>query len=127
MGTNYYIKRGDAECKHCGHVRPSLHIGKSSMGWPFLFRGYRDSLPEGLAQEIVSARDWVELMTDWSVRCDARIFDEYGHEVALPQFWELVHNKRGETAGPSVDRSFGSRRSEWYDAEGNRFCDNEFC
>lgn len=40
MGTNYYLHL--PKCAHCNHNGSVHHIGKSSTGWPFHFRAYRE-------------------------------------------------------------------------------------
>lgn len=56
MGTNYYLHTD--VCKHCKRSADRVHIGKSSSGWPFLFRGYRKWPPDGVPHPITSALEW---------------------------------------------------------------------
>ena len=125
MGTNYYL-RTDV-CPHCNRERERVHVGKSSFGWPFLFRGYREWPPDGVPHPITSASEWVQFIAQ-SIAEGAQLVDEYGGRQDVAQFWDMVEAKRGETRGPDNDRSYchGERKSEWFDAEGYRFCDSEF-
>ena len=86
MGTNYYAET--KKCSLCGRSE-KIHIGKSSAGWRFLFRGYgspHDDGSDGLPKDV----------TGWHVflgRSDVRIVDEYEHEVTLEEFWWRVGSK----------------------------------
>jgi len=83
MGTNYYTSnRKDRD----------YHIGKSSYGWSFLFRGYR---PEGL----VSWDAWKEFLKDKT------ILNEYGEQIDYEWF---VHFIEGEKS-PKYVRENGHR------------------
>lgn len=109
MGTNYYTD-GTLPCKHCGRSGPALHIGKSSVGWRFLFASY----PE---HDIKSAKDWREFLD----RAGVLIFDEYGDEVAPDTFWQLVEEKQSCPTHDDQFRGHGGRsRFESDDAEGYR-------
>lgn len=125
MGTNYYLHTD--VCEHCKRSENVIHVGKSSAGWPFLFRGYRKWPPDGLPHPITSATEWRAFIAS-AIEQKAKLRDEYGKEQDIADFWKFVERKRGETAGPNASRTYshGDRESEWYDAEGYRFCDNEF-
>lgn len=84
MGTNYYIDRDPPCCPTCGKPTSQVHhIGKSSAGWAFLFRGYPD---EGLT----SAKAWFEFLKG------KQIVDEYGIPHSLERFQQMVDGKRGD-------------------------------
>ena len=125
MGTNYYLHTD--ECPHCKRPRDRVHIGKSSAGWPFLFRGYRQWPPDGVPAPITRMTDWRELL---SRETDANgvIMDEHGGSMGLLEFFDMVRHKQGQTAGPDscTNYKFGAHKSEWYDEDGYRFCDSEF-
>ena len=125
MGTNYYL-RTDV-CQHCNRERERIHVGKSSFGWPFLFRGYRAWPPDGVPHPITSAQEWRQFI-EQAVEQGARLTDEYGDPQDIDEFWRVVEVKRTDTRGPDQVTSYrhGERESEWFDSEGYRFCDNEF-
>ena len=125
MGTNYYLRT--EICPHCDREKERIHVGKSSGGWPFLFRGYRKWPPDGLPHPIITAREWREFLTAAEARGGA-LYDEYGQRQELTEFWAHIERKRAETEGPSLSPQYqhGEREYEWFDAEGYRFCDNEF-
>jgi hypothetical protein len=126
MGTNYYL-RTDV-CAHCSRERERIHVGKSSAGWPFLFRGYRKWPPDGVPHPITSAKEWRDFIARAIKFDNAKLFDEYGKEQDVEKLWEFAKSKLSETRGPEASPGYrhGDRDSEWIDAEGYRFCDNEF-
>lgn len=102
MGTNYY--HYTVLCEHCGSEE-RVHIGKSSIGWQFLFRGYED---------IRSLDDWMKRFAAGGV-----IRDEYGKEWAPENFRDFVERKRSE---PNRDTYL----TEWVDQQGYAFTLREF-
>jgi hypothetical protein len=110
MGTNYYTD-GDPPCSCCGRGGEELHIGKSSMGWQFLFAPYPD-------RGLTSFKAWREFLADREIR------DEYGHKWALNDLVELVEKKReGINSQTATREQWGpsSRDGESADPEGYRF------
>lgn len=97
MGTNYELYYN--KCKCCGRT-DSLHIGKSSVGWKFLFQKIPEKA-ENIAQ-------WKELTKI------GEIVDEYGRTLSYDDFWQLVENKQKEKY----------QQGEWID--GYDFCEGEF-
>ncbi len=71
MGTNYYHRYNI--CSECRRY-DKRHIGKSSAGWQFSFKGWKDS--EG-RPAIKSWQDWKYILKTFK---DGQIFDEYGKE-----------------------------------------------
>jgi hypothetical protein len=133
MGTNYYHKT--KPCEKCGSRKVEKHIGKSSYGWEFHFRGYLD-------ESIVSFEDWKNEFKDE----DKQIVDEYGEVIPLAEFGEIVESKKGGlnnynvTVGqPQTEKEkkycaerqngygFGRDNKCWKDNEGHTFTDHEFC
>ena len=84
MGTNYYLHAGICDC--CGRYT-EYHIGKSSMGWKFLFQAY--AFEEGIQPSIKTNRDWRALTS----LPNYKIFDEYGEEWSDERFWNFVNKK----------------------------------
>lgn len=135
MGTNYYLQ--SKPCPTCGHSETKKHIGKSSAGWSFHFRGYRD---EG----IVSCDDW-----DAYLRGNNKIIvNEYEEEVSIGEFMQLVHDKKCEMNSYNINSNFPMNEKEkaylknrnnnfpqdiewlkhsWKDNDGHAFTDLEFC
>ena len=135
MGTNYY-KQSKA-CEACGHRKTSSHIGKSSWGWSFSFRGHYDS-PR-------SYQEWLRELED--PKCE--IVNEYGEVISLDDFKELVENKKNDlnhtrmVQGHPVTEKERKHMQEnpsnfyrtddhhskqcWIDPEGHSFHDGEFC
>src|SRR5579862_3331894 len=76
MGTNYYI-RPDGQ----NHDNPErwIHLGKASVGWPFMFHAYPDGAPlDGngtTTHAVTDSASWMALM-DYGDP-----FDEYGVQV----------------------------------------------
>lgn len=88
MGTNYYLRLNI--CPHCGRY-DAVHIGKSSSGWRFTFRGYPDTADTPLSDitSIVhSVEDWMKVMED------GEIWDEYGTRTPIEMFWGMVESKQ---------------------------------
>ena len=99
MGTNYYavrilneIEKENAkkmiENDQYGELKEFLdektreiHIGKSSIGWKFLFNWNKEKYYKPLKHSI---NDFLSLY---------RIVDEYGKEISLESFWEMVEKK----------------------------------
>lgn len=105
MGTNYYAELD--RCENCGRS-DRLHIGKSSVGWQFIFRCHTDREP--------SLCSWVE----WQkVLAKARIVDEYGAVVSLAWFQEFIAVKAVE------DRPQGDG-CDFRDPFGHAFWNREF-
>ena len=131
MGTNYYLRH--KPCPTCGNVDRELHIGKSSVGWQFSFRGYRD-------QNIHSYQDWLEEFKDER----REIVDEYGRVHTIQEFRDNVeaegrkdmlsnYNIANQIPQNEKERKYlnehpdrwGSVECYWKDNEGYSFCDRE--
>lgn len=140
MGTNYYFN--EDVCPHCNRPANVVHIGKSSMGWKFSFRGYFGlSCPFGRESDIRSFADWKEIFQN----LDGRITNEYGEEISVEDFCKMVESKQTERWGIAtclIDALAGDSESQkmfgpWYherlleeyhiDDEGYEFNFQEFC
>ena len=92
MGTNYFLETNKCEC--CNRSN-KIHIGLSSYGWSFNFRGY-----SGETGYIVDANDQsLEVPEDFQLKSwkqwkeylkDKPIIDEYGDSVSYEDFVEMV-------------------------------------
>lgn len=119
MGTNYYVATNF--CEHCKRFDRDKHIGKSSGGWTFSFRGYR--------------ADWdmpkIETYEHWLLALQGeRICDEYGEEISLADFQAMVESKKNEKFNHTIYcRREHPRHAEqdcWLDPEGHSFDAAEF-
>jgi hypothetical protein len=81
MGWNYYMERN--HCPHCNR-RDRVHIGKSSMGWVFALRRYRD---EG----VFDLDDWIRLWNEPGTL----IVDEDGNEVSIQRMVSIISERSG--------------------------------
>src|SRR2546430_2680384 len=79
MGTNYYARLNI--CPTCKRPEEEIHLGKSSMGWKFMFQynggQYYKSVPE--------MKKWLK---------DKLIFNEYDEQLPNRDFWEMVATKQ---------------------------------
>lgn len=96
MGTNYYAIKKISELEKEDIIKAirddnysvaidlipdKIHVGKSSAGWAFLF----------------DHNNWMyfdknkESVNNFLSEC--KIFDEYGSQCNLNDFWKMVHNK----------------------------------
>ena len=128
MGTNYYVAKNLCEC--CNRYDREYHIGKSSYGWSFSFRGYR-------AEGLVSWSAWKEFLNDQI------IMDEYGERIDYEWFVQnienekapgfvcsnghknLQHNAEGRKPSPSGYTWFNPEY-DWDDEGGYSFSSREF-
>lgn len=78
MGTNFYTV-ADPVCDNPAHTE-RLHIGKSSAGWKFGFRAYRD-------RDLVSWEAWRLFLVG------RPITDESGARIELAELVERVENR----------------------------------
>lgn len=128
MGTNYYVASNHCEC--CDRYDEEYHIGKSSYGWAFSFRGYR---PERL----VSWKQWKEflkdriIMDEYRERIDYDWFVQYIEGEKSPEFCHpsgkknLLHNEAGRIPSPSGYTWFNPEY-DWDDEDGYSFSSREF-
>jgi len=122
MGMNYYLQRKISDeqekvLEDAGATLPKLHIGKSSWGWRFLFRGYCfDYETEAVLHEpqaVMSFDDWNGLFSDGRYL----IIDEGGDLCYHYSFREMIHLKESEKRHTYCTH---------YDSNGNEFLTSEF-
>ena len=126
MGCNYYLRKN--ECKHCNRY-DDIHIGKSSAGWTFSFRGYKDTddyTSYLINVPVESWKDWQEIL-----RKEDNIYDEYNRKISFEEFQKLVESKKEQPNNhvtycekEYADTDYLNRL--WLDEEGNSFSDSEF-
>lgn len=102
MGTNYYARINT--CPTCHRPEEEIHLGKSSMGWQFLF-AYNGG---DYYKDVDELKEWLKGKT---------IFDEYDRAVSHDDFWSLIEAKQA-TVNPSD--------GHFITINGYRFMDGEF-
>lgn len=101
MGTNYYVAKNLCEC--CNRYDEEYHIGKSSYGWAFSFRGYR-------SERLVSWAAWKEFLKNQI------IMDEYGERIDYDWFVQFIENEKA----PSYVNSQNGRKNLIHNEEGRK-------
>lgn len=105
-----------------------LHVGKSSAGWSFSFRGHRHQI-DG-SPDIVSAADWARVFKT----VPGVLKDEYDRVVDNPLMF-LENLDRPSLEKQEIEDSperrgkaspYPDPMTEWHDIEGFRFYDGEF-
>lgn len=139
MGTNYYWH--DKPCGSCGRFEV-MHVGKSSAGWSFAFRGYRHELMNAEFPEwgydpsspfgfpVVSRADWRKVFTERP----GELWNEYGNRIdENPEAWldrleaPMAQQQEWEQGQRSRSRWHDEDDArDWRDAEGFRFWGGEF-
>jgi hypothetical protein len=117
MGTNYYV-----HLKHCPQCNryEERHVGKSSFGWQFTFRGYRAE--DGQVPPIQSADDWRVVISN-----EGLVWDEYGAPMTAAEFWQMVERKRdGKSHYAECAKEYKSPSAVWLDPAGHNFIATEF-
>jgi hypothetical protein len=88
MGTNYYWRENECEC--CNRY-DNFHIGKSSYGWEFNFKGYNEQYY--MNDDYVYSKYQLDL-TSWKkykeFLIDKTIYDEYGKLVPYDEFVTMI-------------------------------------
>jgi hypothetical protein len=115
MGTNYYVVPNRPS------VETPIHIGKSSMGWKFLFHDVNEpywSVPV-VWHTYDEVKDW--LYKNTVVSKNYVIIDEYDGRVEYEEFIDLVEYKQ-EHYADNPDNFTYCRNVNGY-----RFDDREFC
>ena len=75
MGTNYYAKVPITDT-----ITETLHIGKKSAGWKFIFMTHP-------LRNIASRTDLLRFL----VTCDIPIIDEYDRPVSFDDFMKVIN------------------------------------
>ena len=110
MGTNYYaIPKVDEATKIKMHeaidrndfdavkrmTPETVHIGKSSFGWAFIFNHHNW---EHFGKELLFIKGFLN---------ECQIVNEYGDQITHDGFWELVENKKDLKTGTYCEIHFG--------------------
>jgi hypothetical protein len=120
MSTNYYL---EDKCTHCGRS-DQIHLGKSSAGWTFTFRGDKEN-------GIVDFASWLKRIDDCLENQSHIIVNEYGDPVIRYELLELIDSKKNEKNNHAlyVEKEYSESFSpfkDWTDSGGNSFTDCEF-
>lgn len=121
MGTNFYWRDIDLvcpnPCQHCGQ-QTVFHVGKSSGGWSFGFRGYtEEESPFGFP--VMSRADWRKVFAR-----RGELTSEYRVEVDDPVAW--LDELEPPTLPQIRNESSWSQYVWPRDAEGFRITNTEF-
>lgn len=125
MGDNYYVASNHCEC--CDRYDEDYHIGKSSYGWAFSFRGYK-------AERLVSWSAWKEFLRD------KIIMSEYGERIDYDWFVDHIEtykspgyvdkngrkNQLHNEAGRNDKYPWFNPEYDWDDEQGYSFSSREF-
>ncbi len=101
MGTNYYYE----SCKRS----ESLHIGKSSAGWVFIFQAHDEP-------EIMSVSDYLVHFEN----NPGKIVNEYQQELTVEEFKQLVQSLQSQPNRPRENLQ------NWSDLEDYHFAKYNF-
>ena len=113
MGMNYYLRK---KCKCCEQEQ-QVHLGKSSKGWQFTFRGDR-------ANGVVDFPSWVERVNTL-MKSDWKLTDEW--EGGTCDWTELLLKIQRKRIEPNNHAKEFPSELDYVDADGNSFSDREFC
>lgn len=108
MGTNYYAMK-----KEKPYQGMSIHLGKSSCGWLFLFREHDDikSFPQ--------FKSWLESHVATG---EYVLMNEYGEEISVSDLLDLIETKQNDKYCRGNPDNFENCRN----VDGYRFVDCDF-
>lgn len=106
---NYYLVK--KKCPTCGISAGKKHIGKSSQGWQFHFKGYID---EG----IICFEDWIVLMN----KDDYQIVDENEKVITVVDFIMMCTAKKCEMGFYNIyhNLAINSKEKEYLENRPNK-------
>lgn len=105
MGTNYYLI-----CKQCEKLDAAckpIHIGKSSVGWNFIFRSY---------EKITTIEDWLEILESKT----NKIVNEYDEIIENNELISIVLKRNNKNVDGLEEGRF------FLDSKGFSFCKVDF-
>lgn len=120
MGTNYYVHTPTCAnaCEHCS-ASEQLHLGKSSMGWRFIFQAE----PEWPRDQAYSL--WLERAKTGEIR------DEYGQPITLDDLLAFIATKQDGQSHVGIrpqmsSAVYASMQEADFLCDGHDFCDRHF-
>lgn len=114
MGTNFYMEK---KCRCCGEKK-SVHLGKSSAGWTFTFRG-------DLENGVVDYASWI-VRVRTLLNAGYTLTNDNGSDVkTLNDLVQLIQEKYVEPNNQAKDYGYNDDNN-WLDENGNSFTNNEF-
>nr|DAL37337.1 MAG TPA_asm: hypothetical protein [Caudoviricetes sp.] len=90
MGTNYYAVMKKPT------IADPIHIGKSSIGWKFLFHTVPGYINYINGEPLNSYNRWISFLKEYTDNDTIVIMNEYDEEVSLSDLIELVQRKQLE-------------------------------
>ena len=109
MGTNYYAVRKEP----CVYDR-SIHLGKSSAGWLFLFEEH---------DEIHTFPQFVKWLEDNVDTGEYVLFNEYNERITKEKLLDLIESKQND---PRCKRNPDNFNYNVKNIDGYRFTQGEF-
>jgi hypothetical protein len=118
MGMNYYLRKNDEV-----GVEQQVHLGKSSMGWTFSFRGDR-------ANGVVDFDSWVKRVNVF-MKDGWKLTDEGSGDSDFTELLLFIQRKRlepnNQTLSAKANPDYYNENISWLDEDNNSFTDREFC
>lgn len=99
MGTNYYLHTNYCPC--CGKPREEIHLGKSSIGWKFLFHK---------TKQVYNYKSFCKFIKT------GNIYNEYGEKVNDIELLDYIKTYQQYRHHPNCEIIDG------YDFIGGDFC-----
>lgn len=116
MGVNYYVVRNRPT------TEPPIHIGKSSIGWLFLFQSHNETwkTPSVVWNTYEQVKEWLKKYTVDNE--NFVIIDETDEVISFEEFFEMIDNKQTDGFCLSNSDNFAHCRN----VNGYRFTDECF-
>jgi hypothetical protein len=96
VSTNFYLHRDPQNCGECGKPgrEAEIHVGKSSVGWVFVWQGFNGNDVPGAPVGLFDAQTWREFLTAEVTYGEGRIEDEYGITWPVDEFFRSIEAQR---------------------------------
>jgi hypothetical protein len=111
VSTNYYVRPP-------GTKGEGIHLGKTAVGWPFMFRAYpnADERPAGVTWDVTDYSSWVDLLSLGQITTEAGTPIEKDDLLDLVDEYRRLNGIRHRPQG-----------RQYEDENGNLFTPQEFC
>lgn len=105
MGTNYYVRVPcENACEHCNGTK-DVHLGKSSAGWAFTFRGNPDwDYTDSNIGRLEPLGAWINLALSGPIRTEAGTPLEFRDLVEI--IWYKANGQKHALEYPSEHDHF---------------------